>query len=340
MATRLAGPDGGPLIKWYRANGRDLPWRRTKDPYAVWVSEIMLQQTQVATVLPYYARWMDALPTVTDLAGADEERVLSLWQGLGYYRRCRLLQKGAQYVVESGMPSTFEGWLAVPGVGKYTAAAISSICFGVHAAVVDGNVERVYARLAADESTGSTLLRNAQAWADKQLWVGDPGDWNQAVMELGATVCTPRTPKCETCPVSEFCVARQTWRVDQFPVSPPKKPWVRMARQVVLPWNGTQFGVQRIPEGQWWQGMWSFLSIEGPEPPAIECDWLESLGELAHTVTHHKVALDLWLARGYRGDAALTWMSPDQLRDAPLPAPYRRALKIALETLGLAKASG
>src|SRR4051794_18052562 len=151
----LSDPGGGPLLAWYDEHKRDLPWRRTRDPYAIWASEIMAQQTQIATVIPYWERWLARFPTVEALAAADEADVLSMWQGLGYYRRARLFLSGARWVVAHGMPKTAEGWKKVPGVGAYTAGAIASIAFGDPAPLVDGNVERVYARLEDDASEGA-----------------------------------------------------------------------------------------------------------------------------------------------------------------------------------------
>lgn len=337
----LSHPDGGSLLKWYDKYGRDLPWRRTKEVYSVWVSEIMLQQTQVATVLPFYARWMEALPDLSQLAVADEDQLLGLWQGLGYYRRCRYLQKGAIYVLENGVPSDYAGWLKVPGVGPYTAAAISSICFDQPAAVVDGNVERVYARVTADSSVGSALLKHAQKWATEQLYVKRPGDWNQAVMELGATVCTPKKTKCDACPIEDRCIARQSWRVEDFPRAVPKFAAKTLRLRVDIPFIDGRFGFEKIPAGGWWEGMWQFPTTrlepasEGVVRELESADWAEYVGEIRHVVTNHKVDFEIWLHRASANGDQLEWRQLSELDSIPLPAPQRKALKLALKALGL-----
>jgi len=197
------------LLRWYDGNRRDLPWRRTRDPYAIWVSEIMLQQTRVAAVVDHYQRFMRQFPTIVCLALAGEDEVLALWSGLGYYRRARLLHRAAQTIVrehEGQIPQQAEALRAIPGIGAYTSAAIASIAFGQPVAAVDGNVERVLARLEAlPAGQGASSW---QALADTYLAVARPGDFNQAMMELGATVCTPKTPQCVQCPVVRWCATR------------------------------------------------------------------------------------------------------------------------------------
>ena len=206
----------GRLLKWYVDNRRDLPWRRSADPYAVWVSEIMLQQTRVAVVVDRYQAFMERFPTLVSLALAGEQEVLALWSGLGYYRRARLLHKAAQFVAEhfeGNMPVRAEELRALPGIGAYTAAAVASIAHGERVAVVDGNVERVLCRVAgwgagSRKGGGATLRRKIEHLAGRLLDPGHPGDFNQAIMELGAMVCTPRSPKCTVCPLGAECSTR------------------------------------------------------------------------------------------------------------------------------------
>jgi len=211
----MAKPPQGPrtytalrkaLLAWYTANRRDLPWRRHPNPYRTWVSEIMLQQTRVAAVLEHFRLFLEAFPDITALASAPEEKVLALWSGLGYYRRARMLHRAAQVVVSElhgRMPQTSEGLRELPGVGRYTAAAIASIAYGEAVAVVDGNVERVLSRLDGQPRDDQSAWLRAEELLDH----GRPGDWNQAMMELGALVCTPATPQCGVCPVRRWCVA-------------------------------------------------------------------------------------------------------------------------------------
>ncbi len=223
------------LLAWFRQFQRDLPWRRTKDPYRIWISEIMLQQTRVAAVIPYYERFLARFPDVRSLAEVPEEEVLRLWSGLGYYGRARNLQKAAQHIVAlhgGEFPKDEKAALALSGIGPYTGAAILSIAFDAKHAVLDGNVARVLARLGATRGD----LRESSRWQSLQKIAGEllhpksPGDWNQAMMELGAIVCTPRAPQCLLCPVAEYCRARQLGDPESFP----EKRKKREAVQVVL----------------------------------------------------------------------------------------------------------
>ena len=195
------------LLGWYDAHHRELPWRRDADPYRVWVSEIMLQQTRVAAVLEHYARWMRRFPSAEDLAKAREQTVLALWSGLGYYARARRLHRAAKLIVRERngeFPRTAEGWRDLPGIGRYTAAAIASIVFAEPVAAVDGNVERVLDRLFGTSADGGATWQRAEALLDRSR----PGDFNQAMMELGATICTPRAPQCLVCPLIDGCATR------------------------------------------------------------------------------------------------------------------------------------
>jgi len=272
----------------------------------------MLQQTQVATVLPYFTKWMERFPTVGSLAAADEQEVLSLWQGLGYYRRGRQLQAGARVVAESGWPTSAEEWRRIPGVGRYTAGAIASIALGEATPLVDGNVERVSCRLQASGS-----VKGAWAWAAENLDLERPGDWNQALMELGATICTFRSPQCGSCPVEDWCEGREA--PELYP-SPKAKPVVvPLERDVTVCLNGERFGLEQIPEGEWWSGMWRF--------PAVRIDGARRLGVIRHSVTNHRITMTVWLYVGPR--EGLRWVGADDVVGLPLPAPQRRALAMA-----------
>ena len=221
------------LLGWFRQFQRDLPWRRTKDPYHIWLSEIMLQQTRVAAAIPYYERFLQRFPDVHALAAAPQEEVLRLWSGLGYYSRARNLQKAAQQIVAQHggeFPMRLEDALALPGIGNYTAAAILSIAFGEKHAVLDGNVARVLARLGAIHGD----VREPQRWqelqktADGLLETKSPGDWNQAMMELGATLCTPKSPQCLLCPVAQFCEGRRLGIAESLPEKRKKRVTVEV----------------------------------------------------------------------------------------------------------------
>jgi A/G-specific adenine glycosylase len=290
----------------------------------------MLQQTQVVTVLPYYLRWMERFPTVEALARANEQDVLSLWQGLGYYRRCRMLLAGARWVVLNGLPGSAADWRLVPGVGRYTAAAISSMSTGEPVAVVDGNVERVFARYAECSLTAGLLTKAAWEWASDQLAGDRPGDWNQAMMELGATICRPRDPLCSSCPISHGCIARERGRQGELPVPAKQAATVTLQREAwVHVWNG-QFGLEQVPEGEWWRGMWRF--------PTSSFEGIESgdalIGIVKHAVTNHRITMKVHLADLRSPISHLRWFTLEELKHLPMPAPQRRALRIALASMG------
>lgn len=291
----------------------------------------MLQQTQIVTALPYYQRWMDRFPTVEALAAADEQEALAFWQGLGYYRRCRMLHSAARQVVENGMPTNFEEWLKVPGVGRYTAAAIASICYEEPQAVVDGNVERVYSRVTCDPATGSNLKNRTWVWADQHLYHPEPGEWNQAVMELGATVCKPVQPQCERCPISKECEAYQTDRTNEFP-SPKQKPsTVRYEEEIYILVCGDQIGYQPSHDLAWWKGM-SLLPISSTYQLDQEGVWKEGLGQIRYVVTHHRITALVSLIRIESPLDDLSWASKEELDGVPIPAPHRKALALYHKT--------
>ena len=233
------------LLGWFHKYRRELPWRLNKDPYRIWLSEIMLQQTRVAAVIPYYERFLERFPDIRALAEAPEEEVLRLWSGLGYYSRARNLQRAAQQIVArhgGEFPRTAEEALALPGIGSYTAAAILSIAFGAKHAALDGNVARVLSRLDAirGDSRENGRWRSLQRAADKLLDPKSPSDWNEAMMELGAMVCTPRAPQCLVCPVAEFCRARRLGLTSVIPEKRKKRATVEvtLAAAVLLDGNG------------------------------------------------------------------------------------------------------
>jgi A/G-specific adenine glycosylase len=246
------------LLAWYDAHARDLPWRASRDPYRVWLSEIMLQQTRVAAVITHYHEFLRRFPTVEKLARAREACVLAAWSGLGYYRRARMLHAAAKVVVrERGgkLPETGEGLRELPGVGRYTAAAIASIAFDEAVAVVDGNVERVLQRFSGRRLAGEEFWLAAEELLDRAL----PGDFNQAMMELGATVCTPRTPACLTCPVVELCATRGELE-GSAKAAPQKK---REIHYVLDCRDGAVFLVQRARDAQLMAAMWELPEVEG-----------------------------------------------------------------------------
>src|SRR5580658_1232511 len=255
-------------IRWFNAHARDLPWRRTRDPYAVWISEIMLQQTQVKTVIPYFERWMLAFPTLADFARARPERVLKLWEGLGYYRRVRLAHAAARLIMAQHagrFPEKFDDVLALPGVGRYTAGAICSIAFNQPTPILDGNVIRVLSRLLGIAGDPRSKTVNTKFWRAAEEMVcasGDPSRLNQGMMELGALICLPRQPKRTSCPLRHDCYALRQDRVEEFPTPSPKAAVTQRRFIALVVSDGERLLVQRRPHGMVNGGLWEFPNVE------------------------------------------------------------------------------
>lgn len=288
----------------------------------------MLQQTQVATALPYYERWMHRFPNVQSLAKATEDEILGHWQGLGYYSRARLIGRGAKIVSESGWPDSHDAWLKLPGVGAYTSAALSSILLKTPVGVVDGNVERVFARFNACDLVGPGLKKACQKWANSIVDHADPGDWNQAMMELGATVCRQRNPECEKCPIRKGCQGCESGNPAQFPAPVPKRATVELTILVLVLVKDSSFGFVRVPEGKWWRGMWQF-----PDRPG-ENARIRPLPTVQHRVTHHKLSFDSCLEITKNKALAERWVPFEELEKIALPSPQRKIAKHALTALG------
>ena len=258
------------LLSWFAKRKRDLPWRRTRDPYRIWLSEIMLQQTRVAAVVPYYERFLETFPNVRALARAKTDRVLARWAGLGYYSRARNLQRAAKEMVSrhaGDFPREYEAALALPGIGRYTAAAVLSIAYGKPRAVLDGNVARVLARIGAlhGDLRAPAKWRKLEAAAQGLLARNASGDWNQAMMELGATVCTPKSPRCEECPAEKWCRARKLGITEKLPSARKKRATVKvaLAAAVLLDPRGRTLLVRQLDGGgALFSRMWQFPALE------------------------------------------------------------------------------
>lgn len=304
------------LLDWYDEAARDLPWRGTRDPYAIWVSEIMLQQTRVETVVPYYQRFLKRFPTPAALADADEDAVLAHWSGLGYYRRARLLHTGVREVVArygGQVPEDADARRALPGVGRYTAGAIGSIAFDRPEPIVDGNVTRVLARLLRIDTPVGATATTKRLWEEAASLVPSerPGDFNQALMELGATVCTPRRPQCDSCPLIEECGAYAHGEVDTLPIPKPKKAPITMKLSAVVATSG------RGAERQVWLvkgdqalfgGLWGVPMGEGEPRDALREAGLrarlqsEPVGRIEHLLSHRRLQVEVYRALGGRGE--------------------------------------
>ena len=297
-----------PLLMWYRENARVLPWRTHPTPYRVWVSEIMLQQTRVAAVLDYYRRFLEAAPTVADLAALPEDALMKLWQGLGYYSRARNLQKAARQIMEQFLgvfPNTYEDIRSLAGVGDYTAGAIASIAFGIPVPAVDGNVLRVAARITGDSGdiTSPAMKKKVTAALQAVIPTGEPGNFNQAMMELGATVCLPNgAPLCEKCPATSFCRALREDRIGELPVKAPKKARRIEERRVYLIFSDDGVALRRRPGKGLLAGLWEYpneLAGEETLPAALGLSPadLELVGTGRHIFTHIEWRMTAYTAR-------------------------------------------
>lgn len=339
------------LLRWYARHRRDLPWRHVSDPYAVWISEIMLQQTTVATVQPRFEAFVALFPNVEALAQASQEQVLAAWSGLGYYARARNLHRAAQAVVEDHggrLPDTPGALRRLPGIGRYTAGAVASIAFGCRAAVVDANVARVLSRLFAlrgDPRSGATQTRLWQL-AEDLVPARDPGAWNQALMELGAKICHPQSPRCDACPVRSHCQARQRGLTAELPELPARKPTTRrqdVSAVVLRPHDGRLCLVTRPIPGVW-GGMLEFCRVERQPGEAIPraacraaCETaglaVETLAaadpvEVRHTVMSTRIKLSgvLCVMSGQQAGKpeGIRWLPPHAIATGALASPQRR----------------
>ena len=287
------------LLAWYRRARRDLPWRNTRDPYRILLSEVLLQQTQVSRGLEYYDRFLTAFPTIHDLAVAPFEDVLKAWEGAGYYARARNLHRAAQQIARDGFPTSLTGLLGLPGVGRYTAGAVASIAFGEAVPVVDGNVRRVLSRVLFEPNPTEDWLWHE---AERVLEPSEPGDWNQAVMELGATICTPKNPLCVTCPVSRHCKALEAGAVSSTPAPKPRAAVKTIHAVALVAGTNGRYVLEQRPRRGLLGGLHGFPLEESPHPLHSHDDDALSrllerfklgpngvwLGSVSHTMTHRQ----------------------------------------------------
>lgn len=318
------------LPRWYRRHHRRLPWRSTRDPYRIWVSEIMLQQTRVETVRPYYARWLRAFPTLQSLARAPDDRVLKLWEGLGYYSRARNLHRAAQSVARDHggkLPHTVDGLRALPGIGRYTAGAIGSIAFGQRAPLVDGNVARVFARVFAIRANVKSPRTTRSLWklASDLLPNAHVGEFNQALMELGALICTPARPHCDLCPLRRVCRARAHGLIDQLPNRGAKLRTVHVVSKAAFVKRGNRILLRRRPRRGLLANFWELPAVDARRFRVGDC-----LHELRHTITHRRIVLrvhECTPRQLVRSNGKWRWTSREELTMLALPAAHRRALE-------------
>jgi A/G-specific adenine glycosylase len=333
------------LLDWYEHNARELPWRSAVSPYCTWISEIMLQQTQVETVLPYFERWMVRFPDIKTLAAADEQDVLTVWEGLGYYSRARNLHRAARQVMmehNGQLPRTCAALKSLPGIGPYTAAAMASIAFGEDVAAVDGNIRRVIARLfdVSVPARSTQGEKQIQKLTQAYLPLGRAGDYNQALMDLGALICTPKKPDCTSCPIAVECSALQLGLQEERPVRMPRKkvPHLTVTAAIIRQ-DGLVLLAQRPPKGLL-GGLWEFpggtleeddpdlracLQREIREELGVEIDVDEPFGQYEHAYTHFKITLHAFICRLTEGvlpqaldGQVLAWAALPELPDYPM----------------------
>lgn len=332
------------LLQWYAQQGRDLPWRQNRDPYAIWVSEIMLQQTQVKTVIPYYERWLAAVPTVIALAAVEQQQVLKLWQGLGYYARARNLHQAAQSIVANHggeFPCDLATAMQLPGIGRTTAGGILSAAFNLPTAILDGNVKRVLARLIALSQPPARSLPQLWQLSESLLDPANPRDFNQALMDLGATVCTPYNPNCLRCPWQTACKANQLGIQTELPMSEARTPVPHKQIGVAVIWNEQrQILIDRRKQSGLLGGLWEFpggklepgetveacIRREIQEELGIEVEVGDRLISVDHTYSHFRVTLEVHHCRHLSGEPQplesdeVRWVTLDEIDTFPFPA--------------------
>lgn len=316
------------LLQWYRKHKRDLPWRRTQDPYRIWVSEIMLQQTRVAAVIPYYERFLTLFPDAPALASAPQQDLLAAWAGLGYYSRARNLQKAAHTIVElRRFPDDYAALRALPGIGDYTAAAVASIAFGKPHAVLDGNVLRVLSRLLAERGDikSDAVRKKLRTLAEILLDPKRPGEFNQALMELGAIVCVPKQPLCGACPVRQHCQARQQGLENQLPLNGVRPSASRQEKHLLVIEKGNKILLwQRPPDSRRLAGFW-----ELPERGEVTGAMVhEAAAEFRHTIVQ-----TIYFVRVYRASVrscpkGLQWLKKSSLAAIPVSTTAKKALAL------------
>ncbi|MCA9232210.1 MAG: A/G-specific adenine glycosylase [Planctomycetales bacterium] len=343
------------LLKWYASHRRDLPWRRSKNPYRVWLSEVMLQQTQVETVKPYFQRFVKAFPTVKKLAAADEQQVLRLWEGLGYYRRARQLHAAARQVVaEFGgrFPDDVAALQSLPGIGRYTAGAIASIAFDRRAPILETNTVRLFARLLAYRDDPMKAAGQRMLWqaAEAVLPRKDVAPFNQALMELGSLVCTSAKPGCDRCPVALLCATNELGLQQSIPRAAKKTKFLDVSEAAVVVRKNGKVLMRQCAPGERWAGLWDFprfeIESEGPlfvreeliskvrQQTGIEVQPGGLLKTIKHGVTRYRITLDCYEAAYLSGRVSSTrlqpvsWLSPQQLLDLPLSTTGRRIARL------------
>lgn len=346
------------LLSWFQKNKRDLPWRSTRSPYEIWLSEIMLQQTRVETVIPYYLKFLEKFPSIADLAKADTQTVLKTWEGIGYYSRIRNMQKAAKIIVDKfdgNFPQKYSQILDLPGIGPYTAGAICSIAFNQAEPVVDGNVIRVLSRVFEIEGDSSTTSGKKEFWqlAEKLIPKNNSGIFNEALMELGALVCTPKNPGCMQCPVHSFCAAKRLNRQEELPIRKKKLPTPHFDIGAGLIWRNGSLLITRRKEKGLLGGFWEFpggkqetgesisncVEREIKEELGVHVKVGDSFMTVKHAYTHFRITLHIFNCEWQQGEPEckecidFCWVKPSELNRFPFPKANKRVVEKLQELL-------
>ncbi|MBI3019428.1 MAG: A/G-specific adenine glycosylase [Deltaproteobacteria bacterium] len=343
------------LLQWYRKRARKLPWRETNDPYRIWLSEVMLQQTQVDTVIPYYERWLKKYPTLQKVAQASEDEILKLWEGLGYYARARNFRKACQEVVEryqGKVPLDPQVFSTLKGVGPYTLAAVQSIAFQKSLPAMDGNIKRIVSRLLRLDEPPSKVLSPIGAFLQKNISPKQPGDFNQALMDIGATICLPKNPKCLLCPLSLDCEAFQFKQAHFYPIAEEKNPRPHYRAAVGVVWKGDKLLISKRKSEGFLGGLWEFpggkmkmgesaklcVEREVKEEVGVEVEAVKSVGVIEHAYTHFSIEMEGFLCRYLKGKpqtldcADWKWISFSELKKFAFPTANRKLFPLLPKT--------
>jgi len=331
------------LLAWYTIHARKLPWRQTNDPYAIWISEIMLQQTRAATVVPYWTRWIQTFPDVRTLARANPTRVLKLWAGLGYYSRARNLQQSAREIMKNHngqLPRDAPSLQSLPGIGRYTSGAICSIAFNLPEPILDGNIIRVLTRLFAIEGNPKSAETERRLWALAGQFVTtttEHGALNQALMELGATVCRPRNPICSECPLKRSCTALRLGEPETYPCGKKRPKMLKQHWRVLVIKDKEDFLIRQRPIGELNAGFWEFPTLESDNVRA-SANWATALAgvpvkrprqltTLSHSITRYRIQVEVWRTDTQGSRPAGRWVSQSALSKLPLASAHHKVLE-------------